>query len=41
MLDVVAEMLKARYPLDRWANVTSGAFMRALAQARAADGPRP
>jgi hypothetical protein len=41
MLDVIGEMLKAGYQLDALANVTSGAFMRSLARARAADGIRP
>jgi Peptidase family M28 len=41
MLDVISEMLKAGYQLDALASVTSGAFMRSLARARAADGIRP
>jgi hypothetical protein len=41
MLDVIGEMLKAGYQLEALANVTSGAFMRSLARARAADGIRP
>jgi len=41
MLDVISEMLKAGYQLDAVASVTSGAFMRSLARARAADGIRP
>jgi hypothetical protein len=40
MLDVIGEMLKAGYQLDALANVTSGAFTRSLARARAADTGR-
>jgi len=38
MLGVIGEMLKAGYPLEDLANVTSGAFMRALNRARS---PQP
>jgi hypothetical protein len=38
MLDVITEMLKAGYQLDALASVTSGAFMRSLARARATAG---
>lgn len=41
VLGVLFEMLKAGYQLDALANVTSGAFTRALARAKAADGIRP
>jgi hypothetical protein len=33
MLDVVAELLKAKYPVDELANLFSGAFLRALNRA--------
>ena len=34
MLNVIAELLKAKYPTDELASLFSGAFLRALSQAR-------
>jgi len=41
MLNVIAELLKAKYEIEELANLFSGTFMRALTRARAEDTPRP